>query len=282
MNGDLGFGFGFDSNGGAEPDVPGADPSSDSEISTAVFGVEEGQAEFPAGPSSAVFGVEEGQAELSVSEPSPSLDKSYFDPNVDVTTIIEGYEQAVAGQKGEVIGLVSEVADFLGRVVDVVLSAVFSFVPGAQIPGFAVHGVERVGKTTIGQEFAGLLKGSQPSPAPSPVPSVSRSSQGYRSNISLTETGYKRSYEGGIGAIPVTPQAVIPSSKAYPSLSMSLFGTPKESSGGLMIFPTSAKGIEAEGSSLLKKQEPVIDSKSILFLFGMTALGMVLRKGASI
>jgi len=280
MNGDLGFGFGFDSNGGAEPDVPGADPSSDSEISTAVFGVEEGQAEFPAGPSSAVFGVEEGQAELSVSEPSPSLDKSYFDPNVDVTTIIEGYEQAVAGQKGEVIGLVSEVADFLGRVVDVVLSAVFSFVPGAQIPGFAVHGVERVGKTTIGQEFAGLLKGSQPSPASSPALSVSRPSQGYQSKISLTD--YTGSYEGGIGAIPVTPQAAMPSSKAYPSLSTSLFGA--KEGGGLMIFPTSAKGIEAEGSSLIgtqKKQEPVIDTTSLLFLLGMGAVGMVLRKGAS-
>jgi hypothetical protein len=69
----------------------------------------------------------------------------------------------------------------------------------------------------------------------------------------------------------------------YPSLSTSLFGASKESSGGLMIFPTSTKGIEAEASSLLgpgKKQEPVIDSKSILFLFGMTALGIVLRKGA--
>jgi hypothetical protein len=71
----------------------------------------------------------------------------------------------------------------------------------------------------------------------------------------------------------------------YPSLSTSLFSvtervSPKESSGGLMIFPTSTAGIEKEGSSLLKKQEPVIDSTSMLFLLGMGVVGMVLRKGA--
>lgn len=68
---------------------------------------------------------------------------------------------------------------------------------------------------------------------------------------------------------------------AYPSLSTSLYGTPSgqaKATGGLMIFPTSAAGIEKEGSSLLKKQQPVIDTTSLLFLLGMGALGMVLRK----
>lgn len=269
-------------------DVPGANPSSDSEISTAVFGVEEGQAEFPAGPSTAVFGFEEGQPELSAPSSLPDLSEAFSPPGqpIDITTQIEGYEQAVEGQKGEfTLGLHPSIADTLGRIIDVLIDAVFSFVPGAQPVGFAVHGLERIGKTTPGQQFAGFLKGSyqgQPAPStqaqPSPALSISRPSRGYQSNISLTD--YTESYEGGIGAISVTPQAAIPSSKAYPSLLMSLFGTPKESSGGLMIFPTSTKGIEAEGSSLLKKQEPLIDTTSLLFLLGMGVVGMVLRKGA--
>jgi hypothetical protein len=69
----------------------------------------------------------------------------------------------------------------------------------------------------------------------------------------------------------------------YPSLSASLFGIMAKEGEGLMIFPSSAGGVEPEMSSLLqagKKQEPLIDTTSLLFLLGMGVVGMVLRKGA--
>jgi hypothetical protein len=141
---------------------------------------------------------------------------------------------------------------------------------------------------------------AQTAPAPAPAVAVSPapvSSQSYSPKgtpISMTPgTPVPYSMESSVFAIPVTPEAAMPLSKPYPSLSTSLFGipsAPKKEERGLMIFPTSAKGIEPEGSSLLKKQdvsgagpfkkqEPVFNTTSLLFLLGMGAVGIVLRKG---
>lgn len=138
-------------------------------------------------------------------------------------------------------------------------------------------------------------KGPAPAPAPTPSPVPSVAPQGYSLKGAPISIGpYQgESPGGGISSIPVTFQAAMPSPRPYPSLSTSLFGPQKESSGGLMIFPTSTRGVEPEGSSLLKKQdvsgagpfrrqEPLVDTTSLLFLLGMGAVGMVLRKGARV
>jgi hypothetical protein len=118
-------------------------------------------------------------------------------------------------------------------------------------------------------------KGLAPSgPGPSPRgTTITMSPDGYTEKISAA---------GLESVLSFSPAQKAPSSypsyyggSAYPALSMSLFQA--KENGGLMIFPTSGGAIEPEMSSLVKKQEPVIDTPSLLFLMGMGLLGVVLR-----
>lgn len=194
-------------------------------------------------------------------------------------------------------GLTKGWASFIGDLFDITLGGIFSFVQGAQIAGFFVRAGEKATKIDLSKEITKALEGFfQPvrgtslitpteaeeiavQPAqPTPTPTPSRSAQN-QTPISLAD--YSGSLGAGISSIPTTFESAV-SKSTYPSLSTSLFTIQKKEEGeGLMIFPTSTKDVEKEGSSLLgtgKKQEPVIDSKSILFLLGMGAVGMILRK----
>jgi hypothetical protein len=139
--------------------------------------------------------------------------------------------------------------------------------------------IEKAGEKTLGQRFAGAV-------VPEPTfASAWEKTYGFTSPATPEiETASPQS-EGNLEAILfVSPAQKAPSSygspyyTGYQPLSMALFGAKEDK--GLMIFPSSAGGVESEMSSLVKKQEPLINTSSLLFLMGMGLLGMVLRKGA--
>ena len=183
--------------------------------------------------------------------------------------------------------LAFEGATLVGGLIDILLGAVFAFVQGAQIAGFAVRSGEKLAETTIGKQVRDwLLMDGKPSTQrqATPSPSVSAPALARGAPITLSPDGYKGSKsEGNLESVlSFTPTQKAPSSypsyyggSAYPALSMSLFQA-KESA-GLMIFPTSGGAIEPEMSSLMKKEQSIIDTPSLLFLMGMGLLGVVLR-----
>jgi len=155
--------------------------------------------------------------------------------------------------------------------------------------GLAKGLIEKAGEKTFGQRIA---EAAVPEPTfagawerhygfTSPVsPEITVSPDSEAKSEGLSESLF---------SVPVTQKEPSPylstyyAKTGYQPLSLSLFGSPsmaQKEAAGLMIFPSSASGIEKEGSSLLKKQEPLIDTPSLLFLFGMGAVGLVLRKGA--
>jgi hypothetical protein len=242
------------------------------------------------------------------SKPSglPDLEKAFSPPGqlIDITTQIPGYEQAVAGQKRGYTFATEKEGKAVAGLIDLVvgtLVGIFTSGTTAIATAFGLAAGRTVGISpgtlAIGalakDKYGNLVVGSTPLgpsvPAQAQTQAQAAPSPSVKGiPITMSPEGYKgKTSEGNLESVLSIPSSQkAPSSypsyyggTAYPALSMSLFQA--KESGGLMIFPSSAAGAEGEMSSLMKKQEPAIDSKSILFLFGMTALGMVLRKGAS-
>lgn len=191
-------------------------------------------------------------------------------------------------------GLTQVGVNFVGALIDI-LSGLLGLFTGQPAVGIGVSSAQTLSQRTtgktLGQKFAAEAKAvtfaavnvqaQAPSAKVESAP-VSPSTKGTPITISPYSGQISEGLNEGLFSIPITqkePSSYYAKTTSVP-LSTSLFGAGKESGGGLMIFPTSTKGIEAEGSSLLKKQEPVIDTTSLLFLLGMGVVGIVLRKGA--
>jgi hypothetical protein len=233
-------------------------------------------------PSPAFIEFEEGRTGLPLSSewPSESRFVSTWQGIVrEVENTLQGMIEARPGQikdiKKAVDAIIYGLLGVIGIAQPEAAPALASIALGKGL-------IEKVGEKTLGQKIAEAAI-----PEPTFVSAWERH-YGFTSPASPAITASPDSEaksEGlseGLFSIPVSQKE--PSSylstyygkTGYQPLSMSLFQA--KEGGGLMIFPTSGKNIEPEGSSLLKKQGPVIDSKALFFLVGMGALGMVLRK----
>ena len=159
----------------------------------------------------------------------------------------------------------------IGIILDQTVKTILSFVPfGNLIKGWVDVLFGAPLGTTVSKGLAGV-----------------RMTRGESAMSKFTSLESSPPSEGNLESVfSLSPVEKAPSSypsyyggTAYPALSMSLFGA--KEGGGLMIFPSSTAGAEPEMATLTKKQEPLIDTTSLLFLLGMGAVGMVLRKGAS-
>ena len=310
---DLGGGFSLDlSTGGLSL---GAEPGQ-CEVSTGITGAGEApSSDLNEASYSPDFTGYAFEASPSVSEPSASPDLSEafspaYSPQIspEEGAPITGTTSAFAREGFFDLphgGLTQQGATFTGGLIDIGLGllGMFTGIFGAlgvalgQLTSKSFEG-KTLGPTIAGKfqatSFPAVNVQAQPSVKSSTQPSAQPSAQPSTKGTPITLSPYTGSKtEGNLESVlSLSSAQKAPSS--YPStyyaktppqsLSTSLFGvtekvTAKEG-GGLMIFPSSASGIEKEGSSLLKKQEPVIDSTSMLFLLGMGVVGMVLRKGA--
>jgi hypothetical protein len=302
---DLAGGFGAQAGGaqagiGTGPDVPGADipggygeaPSPAPEM-TLERAMEQLQGAYPSTPSPSLAITSEPSTMDDVSRAfsPPSSEPALTEGRPTSQAVFEFEEGKAEPSRGLTIGQMADKAAELGiRASGLgpygLIGAIFGLFGQACI---TLTGHKPGELIDMGLTALGLTQAPAPSAktetAPAPAPSVRGTP------ISVIEYSGMKS-EGNLESVlSLSPAQKAPSS--YPSryyaktppqsLSTSLFGvtekvTAKEG-GGLMIFPSSASGIEKEGSSLLKKREPVIDSTSMLFLLGMGVVGMVLRKG---
>ena len=239
-------------------------------------------------PSPAFVEFEEGRAGLPLSSewPSESRFVSTWQGIVrEVENTLQGMIEARPGQIKDIKHMADTIIYGLLGVIGIAQPEAAPALAGV---GLAKGLIEKAGEKTFGQRIA---EAAVPEPTfagawerhygfTSPVsPEITASPFTEAKSEGLSESLFSAPLAQKEPSFPVTSYR----GTVYPSLSTSLFslktGTEKESA-GLMIFPTSASGIEKEGSSLLKKQEPLIGTPSLLFLFGMGAVGLVLRKGA--
>ena len=260
------------------PDVPGADIPGPSDLP----GFDVPGADIP-GPSdygpSGLFDIE-----LSAYSPGPTPSPTEPSDLPDLSKAFSPASAVIEFEEGPELPSkfdISRVLDITGKTgLTIAAMSNPAFALAAGVINLAAGLFKEITGITFGQ-FVNALMGGEPAKGMEKGPMASVPSV---RGTPITPGEYNApKTEGlnlGLFSVPLSQKE--PSSYyAKPSsvpLSMSLFGA--KEGGGLMIFPTSAKGIEAEGSSLLKKQEPVIDTTSLLFLLGMGAVGMILRKGA--
>ena len=290
---DLGGGFGAQAGGAvgsggqvsAEPDRPGADipggygespsPSPNPNLNEAMNLLQGAYPSTPSpapAPASAPYSMDNLSKTFSPPEPAPEGGKAKGSTLGQIADKMAEWGIRTSGLGP--YGLIGTLFGLFGKAC-IDTTAAFGlnegkgYTPGQLIDlGFGALGVkEGLGKTEGKAEAPSV---SAPSARGAPITGTAKGYSEKTSEPSLESV------------LSFTPIQKAPSSypsyyggSAYPALSMSLFQA--KENGGLMIFPTSGGAIEPEMSSLVKKQEPVIDTPSIFFLMGMGLLGAVLR-----
>ena len=169
------------------------------------------------------------------------------------------------------LGVVGGFFDLFGKAFIDVTAAIGLNEGKGYTPGQAID----KGLTALGMTQAQAPAQAQAQPSSTPL------ARG--APITLSPDGYKgMKSEGNLESVlSFSPAPKAPSSygspyyTGYQPLSMSLFQA--KENGGMMIFPTSGGGVEPEMSSLMKKEQSIINTPNLLFLMGMGLLGIVLR-----